>query len=41
MGQDGLHSFRQTMAARRSKFKPYSKTVAILSLILETFAMEA
>ena len=31
---------RQTMTARRSKFKPYSKTVAILSLILETFAME-
>jgi hypothetical protein len=34
-----LHFFRQTMRARRSKFKPYSKILAIQRLILETFAM--
>src|SRR5258706_2882806 len=39
-GRDGLHLFRQTMTARRSRFKPCSKTVAILSLILETYVME-
>src|SRR6266853_1970561 len=39
-GRYGLHLFRQTMTARRSWLKPYSKTVAILSLILETSVME-
>ena len=33
--------FRQTMTARKSEFKPYSKVLAIQSLISEIFAMEA
>src|SRR5215472_97889 len=32
--------FRQTMTARKSEFKPYSKVLAIQSLISEIFAME-
>jgi hypothetical protein len=31
---------RQTMKARGSESRPYSKALAIRSLILETFAME-
>jgi hypothetical protein len=41
MARDELHFFQQTMTARRSELKAYSKLLAILSLILETFAMEA
>jgi 8-hydroxy-5-deazaflavin:NADPH oxidoreductase len=39
-GRDESHSFRRTMTVRRSKLKPYSKVLAIQSLILATFAME-
>ena len=41
MGRDELHLFRQTMTARKIELKPYSKPLVILSLILETSAMEA